>query len=53
MEHLDPQTTLAFVVAVWLMVWAGMGKRQIKLRHHPVCHQCGLRHAPGRCLRQS
>lgn len=53
MEHLEPQTLLAFVVAVWLMVDAGLSKRQLRLRHRPVCPYCHHRHASGNCLRSN
>jgi hypothetical protein len=52
-NELDPQTTIAFAVAVWLMVYAGLGKKQLRLRHRPVCRHCGLRHASGNCLRSN
>ena len=51
MSSLDPQTVLLFVVAVWLMVYAGVGKKQLRMRHHQECPHCGTRHAPGNCLR--
>lgn len=49
---LDPQTVIIFAAVGWLMVYAGMGKKQLRLRHRPVCHHCGLRHAPGNCLKE-
>jgi hypothetical protein len=49
MKALDPQTTVLFVAVAWLMVYAGLGKKQLRWRTHRVCSQCGLRHAPGRC----
>lgn len=49
---LDPQTTILFAAVGWLMVYAGMGKKQLRLRHRPVCTHCGLRHAPGNCLKE-
>ncbi|HEY6015497.1 MAG TPA: hypothetical protein VIU86_15140 [Gaiellaceae bacterium] len=52
MRFLDPQATIIFAAVGWLMVYAGMGKKQLRLRHRPVCHHCGLRHAPGNCLRE-
>ncbi|HEY6029668.1 MAG TPA: hypothetical protein VIU44_03850 [Gaiellaceae bacterium] len=51
MRVLDPQTVIIFAAVGWLMVYAGMGKKQLRLRHRPVCHHCGLRHAPGNCLK--
>lgn len=51
-RFLDPQATIVFAAVGWLMVYAGMGKKQLRLRHRPVCHHCGLRHAPGNCLRE-
>ena len=53
MGELDPQTTISFAVAVWLMAYAGLGKKQLRLRRTPYCRHCGVRHAPGNCLRSS
>lgn len=52
MRAFDPQTTILFAAVGWLMVYAGMGKKQLKLRHRPACRYCGLRHAPGNCLKE-
>lgn len=52
MRAFDPQTTIVFAAVGWLMVYAGMGKKQLRLRHRPVCPHCGLRHAPGNCLQE-
>jgi hypothetical protein len=46
---LDPQTTILFAAVGWLMVYAGLGKKQLRLRLHKTCPHCGLRHAPGNC----
>ena len=51
MESLDPQTTALLAVVGWLMVYAGLGKKQLRWRAHRTCPTCGLRHAPGNCLR--
>jgi hypothetical protein len=51
MRAFDPQTTILFAAVGWLMVYAGMGKKQLRLRHRPTCPYCGLRHAPGNCLK--
>lgn len=50
MRALDPQTAALLAVVGWLMVYAGLGKKQLRWRTHRVCPTCGLRHAPGRCL---
>ena len=50
MGALDPHATAIFAVVGWLMVYAGLGKKQLRWRAHPVCPTCGLRHAPGNCL---
>ena len=53
MGHLEPQTLIAFVVAVWLMVDAGLSKKQLRLRQRPICPYCHHRHASGNCLRSN
>ena len=50
-SEIDPQTLLAIVVAVSLMVTSGVAKKQLKPRGPRVCPVCGMRHASGRCLR--
>ena len=50
MSALDPQTTALLAVVGCLMVYAGLGKKQLRWRAKPVCPTCGLRHAPGNCL---
>jgi hypothetical protein len=49
MRSLDPQATILFAVVGWLMVYAGLGKKQLRLRLTRRCPHCGLRHAPGNC----
>ena len=49
--ELDPQTTIAIIVAVSLMVTSGIAKKQLRPRGPRVCPVCGLRHASARCLR--
>ena len=51
MRALDPGATAIFAVVGWLMVYAGLGKKQLRWRAHRTCPVCGLRHAPGNCLR--
>ena len=53
MGGIDAHATLSFAIAVVLMVYAGLGKRQLRLRRRPSCRHCGLRHLPGNCLRSS
>ncbi len=49
MRAFDPQTTILVAAVGWLMVYAGLGKKQLRLRLHKPCRHCGLRHAPGNC----
>ena len=55
MTTVDPVAAIVLVAAAWLMVEAGIGKRQLRLRNGPRCPHCGLRHARGNCttLRRS